>query len=256
MNALTACLITLDEEEDLPRALGSLRGIADEILVVDAGSTDRTREVALGFGARFLERAWTDFADQKNYAAHQATHDWILSLDADEELSPELQASLLAWKRAEPEADVYELTRRSSYLGGWISHSGWYPDRQRRLYRRSAARFCGLVHESLRFAGRPGRLAGDLYHYTIRTRAEHEEKVERYSTLAARQMLAEGKRRWRTGYYLAAPWSALRSYVLRGGFLDGYRGALIARMACRTVRLKYRKLGQLLGTPNDTEDGE
>jgi glycosyltransferase involved in cell wall biosynthesis len=246
MNTLSACVITLNEEQNLPRVLRSVEGIADEVVVVDCGSSDRTQEIARDHGAKVIVHPWSGYSDQKNFAARAAAHEWILSLDADEEVSPELRMSLLAWKLMEPEYDVYEFTRRSFYLGGWIAHSGWYPDRQRRLFRRDAARFSGMVHEALRSDGAIGRLRGDVLHYTINSIAEHHDKVERYSTLAARQMYLEGKRNWRAGCYLASPWSWIRSYIVRGGFLDGFRGRSIARMACRTVHLKYRKLGQLL----------
>ncbi len=246
MNSLSVCIITLDEERNLLRALRSVQAIADEVVVVDCGSKDRTREIAQEFAAKVIVNAWSDFATQKNFAAGAVTHDWILSLDADEELSPELRRSIAEWKLQEPEFEVYEFARRALYLGGWIAHSGWYPDRQRRLYRRTAAQFSGIIHESLRFKGKPGRLEGDLLHYTIDSFAEHEEKVERYSTLAARQMYAAGIRRWRLDMWVAAPWSWFRSFALRGGFLDGYRGVLISKMAGRTVWLKYKKLGSLL----------
>ena len=246
MNSLSVCVITLNEERNLPRALRSVQGIADEIVVVDSGSGDHTKEIAREFGAKIIEHAWSDFAAQKNFAAGAATNDWVLSLDADEELSPELRGSLLAWKTGTPEFEVYEFARRAMYLGGWIAHSGWYPDRQRRLYRRGAARFSGIVHEALRFGGKTGRLKGDLFHYTMNSFAEHEEKVERYSTLAAQQMYAAGVRRWRADMWLGALWSCFRSFILRGGFLDGYRGVLISKMAGRAVRLKYNKLGRLV----------
>lgn len=246
MNRLSACLITSNEEHNLPRALDSLEGIADEIVVVDCGSRDRTREVAREHGAKVALRKWSDFAQQKNFAGAAASHDWILSLDADEELSPELRQSLLEWKQSEPEFMVYELARRARYLGAWIRHSGWYPDYQRRLYRRDAARFHGMVHESLRFEGQPGRLDGDLFHYTMNSFAEHEEKVERYSTLAARQMYEAGRRGWRTAMWLGTPWTCFNTFVVRGGFLDGSRGWLISRMAARGVWLKFKKLGKLI----------
>jgi glycosyltransferase involved in cell wall biosynthesis len=246
MNRFSACLITSNEEQNLPRALNSVQGVADEIVVVDCGSTDRTAEIARERGAKVVTRAWTNFAEQKNAAAAAASNDWILSLDADEELSSTLRSSLLDWKKREPKHSVYEMARRAWYLGGWIKHSGWYPDYQRRLYQRDAAQFCGIVHESLKFEGRPGRLAGNLLHYTVDSFAEHEEKVERYTTLAAQQLYAAGKRSWRAAIWLAMPWSWFQNFFLRGGFLDGYRGALIAQMAARSVRLKYKKLGQLV----------
>jgi glycosyltransferase involved in cell wall biosynthesis len=246
MNRVSACLITLNEEENLPRALASLVGIADEIVVVDSGSTDRTEQIARQHGAAFFFRAWTNYAEQKNYAADRANNDWILSMDADEELSSGLHTLLLGWKKRTPEFSVYEMARRTWYLGAWIRHSGWYPDFQRRLYRRDAAQFCGTIHESLRFEGKAGRLSGDLLHYTVRSFDEHEVNVERYTTLAAQQMFAQGKRNWRGAMWCATPWSWFQNFVLRGGFLDGYRGALIAQMAARSVRLKYAKLGTLI----------
>lgn len=245
MNALSACIITLNEERHLARAIISVASVAEEIVVIDSGSTDRTEEIARQHGAKFLSRAWTNYAEQKNFAAQSAAHDWILSLDADEELSSPLQSSLLAWKQHAPQFQVYEMPRRAWYLGAWIRHSGWYPDFQRRLYRRDAAQFTGIVHEAVRYPGAIGRLQGDLLHYTIDTFAQHEEKVERYTTLAAQQMFAAGRRRWRSAQWFGTPWSWVQNYFLRGGMLDGYRGALIAQMAARSVRLKYRKLGEL-----------
>lgn len=246
MNRLSACIITLNEEHNLPRALASLEGIADEIIVVDSGSTDGTEGVARKHGAVFFTRAWTNYSEQKNFAAARAANDWILSLDADEELSSALQTAVLEWKRRDPEFAVYEVARRTWYLGAWIKHSGWYPDFQRRLYRREAAQFSGIIHEALRFAASPGRLNGDLLHYTVRTFAEHEANVDNYTTLAAKQMFALGRRNWRGAAWVATPWSWFQNYFLRGGFLDGYRGALIAQMAARSVRMKYEKLGKLV----------
>jgi glycosyltransferase involved in cell wall biosynthesis len=250
MNRLSACLITLNEEHNLARALTSLQEIADEIVVVDSGSTDRTEAIARKLGAIFITREFDGYSEQRNFAASRASNEWILALDADEEVSSELRAALLSWKKQKPKTLVYEIARRTWYLGKWIHHSGWYPDRQRRLYRRDTAKFSGLIHEALRFEGAPGRLAGDLLHYTVRNFAEHEEKVEQYSTLAAQQLLENGQRTWRPGMWLATPWSFFQNFVLRGGFLDGYRGALISHMAARSVKLKYGKLGKLLAQDN------
>ncbi len=255
MNRVSACLVTLNEEHNLPRALKSLEGIADEIVVVDSGSTDRTAEIAKQHGASFFVRPFTNHADQKNFAAACARNDWIFLLDADEELSSELRNSLMEWKRQEPEFPVYEMSRLTSYLGAWIRHSRWYPDFQRRLYRKDQASFSGMVHSALRFNGNAGRLGGDLLHYTVRTFAEHEAKVERYTTAVAQEMYAQGRQGWRGGMCIAAPWSWLQNYVLCAGFLDGYRGWLIARMAFRGVWLKYKKLGRLIETSHSGSQG-
>ena len=246
MNRLSVCIITLNEEQNLPRALASLVEVADEIVIVDSGSKDRTEQIARDHGAVFLSRPWTNYADQKNFAAESASSDWIFSLDADEELSSPLQTSILEWKKRPADLPVYEIARRAWYLGKWIRHSGWYPDFQRRLYRRDRANFSGIVHEALRFEGKPGRLRGDLLHYTVRSFEEHEEKVERYTALAAQRLYLEGKRSWRPAIWFASPWSWFQNYFLRGGFLDGRQGAFIAQMAARSVRMKYRKLGQML----------
>jgi glycosyltransferase involved in cell wall biosynthesis len=253
MNRLSACLITLNEEHNLPRALASLQGIADEVIVVDSGSTDGTASIAREHGAAFFERAWTNYSEQKNFAAERAQNEWVFSMDADEELSSALQTSLLDWKKRDPQSSVYEVARKTWYLGAWVKHSGWYPDFQRRLYRRDKAQFSGIIHEALRFAGKPGRLNGDLLHYTVRSFAEHEQKVERYAALAAQQMYAAGERSWRSAVWFATPWSWFQNYFLRGGFLDGYRGALIAQMAARAVRIKYENLGQLVRAAGDRD---
>ena len=246
MNRISFCVLTLNEEKNLARALKSAQGVADEIIVLDSGSTDRTEEVAREYGAKFVYRAWTNFGDQRNFAMVQAGCEWIYTLDADEELSQELRNSLLEWKKTEARLNAYEMGRLTWYLGAWIRHSGWYPNLQRRLYRRSAGRYEGIVHETLVFEGRAGYLKGDLLHYTVESFAEHEEKAERYSVLAAQKMFDQGKRSWRAAMWFAAPWAFLRSFLLRAGFLDGYRGALIAWMAARSVRLKFHKLGELI----------
>jgi glycosyltransferase involved in cell wall biosynthesis len=246
MTRISACLITFNEEHNLPRALASLAGVADEIVVVDSGSTDRTEAVAREYGASFFYRAWSSYGEQKNFAAECAKYGWIFSMDADEELSSALHTSLQQWKKSDPKFPVYEAARKTWYLGAWINHSGWYPDFQRRLYDRDEARFSGIIHESVRFVGPPGRLQGDLLHYTVRSFEEHRAKVEKYSALAAKQMHWEGKRSWRPAMLVATPWRWFYTLVLRGGFLDGYRGLLISRMAARSVWLKYAKLGQLI----------
>jgi glycosyltransferase involved in cell wall biosynthesis len=246
MNCLSICIVVQNEADNLPRVLQSAQGIADEIVVVDGGSTDRTQEVAREHGAKVFVRTFTNHADQKNYAASLASNDWIFLLDADEQLSEELKLSVKQWKERTPESVVYEMPRLTWYLGAWIRHSRWFPDWQRRIYRRDKTSFRGAIHSALRFEGQVGRLRGNLLHYTIRTFPEHEAKLEKYTTAIAKEMFDEGKRVWRAGMWLAAPWSWIHHFFLGAGFLDGYRGALIAQMAARGVRLKYQKLGKLV----------
>jgi glycosyltransferase involved in cell wall biosynthesis len=246
MNHLSVCIVAQNEQENLPRLLRSIAGVADEIVLVDGGSTDRTQEVAREQGAKVFFRPFTTHADQKNYAASLASHDWIFLLDSDEELSEPLKESVRRWKEQAPEFAVYEMSRLTCYLGAWIRHSRWYPDWQRRVYRRDKARFSGAIHSALRYDGKIGRLRGDLLHYTIRTFQDHQAKLDNYTTAIAKEMFDHGRRDWRAAMWLASPWSWFRHFVLGAGFLDGYRGALIARMAARGVWLKFKKLGELV----------
>jgi len=246
MNRLTVTIITLNEEKNLSRALDSVRGVADEVVVVDSGSRDRTCALARERGARVLERPWSDYSEQKNFAAAQASHDWILSLDADEELSPELQASIQRWKESTAAEVAYGLQRRARYLGQWIHHSGWYPDPKLRLYRRDHARWVGALHEGLEVDGPTGWLEGELRHYTVNTFEEHVRSVRRYTTLAARQLFSAGRRDWVLALLFASPWAFVRTLIFQLGFFDGRRGLLIALMAAYYVFLKYWKLGVLV----------
>jgi len=257
MNRLAVTFITKNEERNLPRTLGSLEDLADELIVVDSGSADRTTQIAAERGARLFARAWTGFADQRNFAGEQATCEWILALDADEELSGELRTALREWKSQAPTFDAYEFSRCANYLGHWIRHSGWYPDRKTRLYRRGSGRFEGAAHDSFRTATKIGRLRGDLLHHAFATFSQHEATVEAYSSAAALEMFAQGKRRSSGSLTLAPAWTFFRRLILQAGFLDGRRGWMIARMSARYTRLKYAKLAQLSrGEPLDNSATE
>jgi glycosyltransferase involved in cell wall biosynthesis len=246
MPLLTATFISYNEEADLPRALASLKDVADEIIVVDSGSTDRTVEIAQSFGARVYTRKLDSFAAQKNYAASLASHDWIFSMDCDEELSPELRASMISWKKTTPANDGYEILHLTNYLGGWIRHSGWYPEYRLLLYRRDKGEFVSALHERVHLDGSAGRMQGHLFHYTIRSLAEHEAKLDAMTTLAAEDMFARGYKFWRPAMIFAAPWTIFQRLVFQGGILDGRRGWLIAWFSAKYIYVKYRKLGQLL----------
>ncbi len=238
---ISATIITFNEERNLPRAIESLR-CCDEILIVDSGSTDRTVELAVKFGARVLEANWRGYAGQKNYASDEATHDWVLSIDADEALSEDLEAEIWQLKKNGPSCDAYTVPRLAQYLGKWILYSGWYPDRKIRLFDRRKARWVGdFVHESVVSTGQVGELQGNLLHYTCGSLSEHLKTMDRYTTLAAEEVVAKKKP---VGYrhLLFDPfWAFLRSYVLQRGFLDGMEGLTIAYMASLYTFLKYAK---------------
>jgi glycosyltransferase involved in cell wall biosynthesis len=213
---------------------------------VDSGSTDRTCDIARDAGARVYSRKLDSLAEQKNYAASFASNDWLLSIDCDEELNPALRTSILAWKQSTPDHNGYEFPRMTNYLGGWIKHSGWYPDYKLKLYRRDRGKFVNVLHEDVKLDGAPGRLKGDLLHYTVRTYAEHRAKMDFFSTMGAEDMFARGRRSWRAAMILAPPWTFLQRLVLQLGVLDGRRGWLIAWLSAYYIYIKYRKLGRLL----------
>ncbi|MGC8794926.1 MAG: glycosyltransferase family 2 protein [Bryobacteraceae bacterium] len=238
---ISATIITENEERNLPRAIESLR-CCDEIVVVDCGSTDRTVELARKLGARVLESQWRGYAAQKNYAAEQARHDWILSLDADEALSEALEGEIWQLKKNGPDCDAYTVPRMAQYLGRWILHSGWYPDRKIRLYDRRKGRWVGdYVHERVVTEGRVGHLKSNLLHFTCNSLSEHLKRLDRYTTLAAQELVARGQKiGWR--HLLLAPLITFwRTYVFQLGFLDGFEGLTIARMAAIYTYLKYAK---------------
>jgi glycosyltransferase involved in cell wall biosynthesis len=238
---ISATIVTLNEERNIRRAIESLTCV-DEIVVVDSGSTDRTPEIAAELGARVVEQPWRGYAGQKNFAAKSASHDWILSIDADEALTPELAAEILALKQTEPAADGYSMPRLAQYLGRWIHHSGWYPDRKVRLYHRGRASWVGdYVHESVRVNDHAGELRGNLLHYTCASLSEHLRTLDKYTSLAAQELLANGKiaSGWQLG--LDPAWTFFRSYVIQRGFLDGPQGLAIAWMAALYTFLKYAK---------------
>jgi glycosyltransferase involved in cell wall biosynthesis len=213
---------------------------------VDSGSTDRTCEIARNFGVRVYTRKLDNFAEQKNYAASLSSNDWILCIDCDQELSAELRSSMLAWKQQAPVKNGYEILQFSNYLGGWIRHSGWYPEFRVLLFRRDKGKFISALHERVDVQGLPGRLTGHLFHYTIRSLAEHRAKLDAMSNLAAEDMFAHGRKNWRAAMIFAPPWTIVQRLVFQLGVLDGRRGWLIAWLSANYIYLKYRKLGRLL----------
>ena len=238
---ISATIITFNEERNIPRVMESLRCV-DEIVVVDSGSTDRTVDVAAGLGARVVELPWRGYAGQKNYASEQATHDWILSLDADEAVSEALEGELWQIKKNGPEFDAYTMPRLAQYLGRWILHSGWYPGRKVRLFDRRKARWVGdYVHESVVVAGRVGHLRENLLHFTCDSLSEHLRTMDRYTTLAAEQIVDQKRKVGRAQLVLDPLWTFFNTFFFHRGFLDGTEGLAIAYMAAMYNFLKYTK---------------
>jgi len=241
---LSAFLITQDEEHDLPACLDSLAGLADEIVVVDSGSRDRTLEIARARGARVIEHPMRGFGAQKQFALEQTSREWALSIDADERVSGPLAASIRA-ALAAPAADGYEIRREIRFLGRTLHHGGLGDDWVLRLFRRERGRFSdATVHERVRVEGRVTRIAGALEHVPYRDVAEHAEKSRRYSVLAAREQFARG-RRWRPWHALRPAWELVVRYGLRLGFLDGGPGWTWARLSADSAALRMRELKEL-----------
>ena len=247
---LTATVITYNEAEHIQHALESVAW-ADEIIVVDSGSTDGTVELARPLATRVIVRDWPGYSDQKNFAADNASNDWVLSVDADERVTPELAAEIRGVLSREPQARGFRIRRVSWYLGRWVRSTDWFPDYQLRLYDRRAGRWNGLaIHESFRLAsGTPAKLGGELHHYAYRDISHHLKKIDAYTTMLARQAHEQGRRANPLGMAVH-PWLAfLRNYVLRRGFTDGTAGLVISLLNAYYVFLKQAKLWELQRTP-------
>ncbi len=247
---ISATIITKNEAGNIRAACESVAW-ADEILVVDSESSDTTRDIAAQCGARVLVNAWPGFSAQKQFAVDAASHEWIFSLDADERVSPELQASIDALRSADDATlpDGYRVARRAFYLGRWIRGGGWYPDHQLRLFKRSRGRWGDrVIHESVVMdqGASIGMLRGDLLHYSMRDRDHHRQMIEeRYAPLGARQMLRDGKSTNALRAAVAGPAAFLRSFVLKGGWRDGRAGLTIANFAWLHSSLKHSMLADL-----------
>jgi glycosyltransferase involved in cell wall biosynthesis len=235
-------VITLDEEASIRRCLESVAW-ADEIVVVDAESRDKTVQIAREFTDRVISRPWVGFAAQKNFALEQSTGEWILSLDADEEVAPELPEEIAATIAAPDACDGYAVRRRNLFLGQWVRHGGLYPDWQVRLFRRGRGRFVDrAVHESVRVDGRLGRLRGHLVHRSYADVTDFFERANRYSSLAADEAVTAG-RRVRTWELLLRPLGRFAAmYLVRRGFLDGRRGLLLATLYAYYVFMRSAKI--------------
>lgn len=243
---ISAVVIAFNEEANIEAALRSLDGIAAEIIVVDSQSTDLTVKIARRFTSKVFERKWTNYSDQKNYADGLAEHPWILSLDADERLSPELRAEIQEMAGDEPDCAAFSMPRRVFYLGRWIKHSGWYPDRKVRLFRRDRARWEGAyVHEELAVDGEVRRLRGDILHFTYRSIADHLARINTFSDLGAQKLYAQRKKCRLAHLLFVPPGRFIKTYILRRGFQDGFAGLVIAVLTAYGAFVRYAKLREI-----------
>jgi glycosyltransferase involved in cell wall biosynthesis len=223
MPKISAVIITYNEESFIDKCLASIDGVADEIVVVDSFSTDRTEEICKKYNTRFIKHKFEGYRDQKNFAIRLASHENILSLDADEALSDDLRESILAVKD-KWEYDGYLFNRRNNYCGKWIRHSEWYPDRQLRLFHAND---------------------GKWGHWPFTTLEDHNEKMKRYSQIGAEEFHKAGKKANIFTPYIHLLWGFFRSYIIKGGFLDGHDGYLICSIYAKTAFNKYKQLRQL-----------
>jgi glycosyltransferase involved in cell wall biosynthesis len=239
---VSVTIITRNEASHIAAVLESVSW-ADETIVVDAESSDETVEIACRLGARVQVRAWTGYGDQKNFAAGLARHDWILSIDADERVTPELASDIKRTIDSNPSARGFKLSRVTFHLGRWIRSTDWYPDYQLRLYdRRHACWNDRRVHESVTVNGEVGRLQGELQHFAYRDLSHHLATIDSYTTLAAQQMQDEGRRVRILDLLVHPPFAFLRNYILRFGIRDGLPGLIVSLLNSYYVMLKFAKL--------------
>lgn len=242
MTPLSVVIITLNEERNIQRCIDSVKNIADEIIVVDSFSTDRTKEISVAAGAKVMEKEWKGYGDAKNFGAVQASNNFILNLDADEALSAELRKNISEVKKKGLNG-VYTFNRLTNYCGRWIRHCGWYPDRKTRIYSRQEAEWTNdAVHEKLIFKKNLPVifLKGDMEHYSFYTIDEHKEKAKKYAELGAQKTAGRNKFSLLLKMLFNPLVRFIRTYFFQLGFLDGYYGWKICSIAGGEVFMKYK----------------
>ena len=248
MHKLSVIIITRDEEKNIERCLKSVLW-ADEIVVVDSGSTDRTMAIAKKHTRKIIQREWPGYAAQKAFALDRASHDWVLSIDADEEVTEPLREEIRTLLEGEPACDGYRIPRKANFLGGWITHCGWYPDYQLRLFRKDRASISTTrrIHEGFEVAGQAGRLNGLIHHYTFTAIHQYFDTMNRYTDLHARdRMEARPGLRVRCYHFILNPLSKfLRMYAGKRGFLDGWQGFLLCWFSSIYTLVLYAKIWEM-----------
>lgn len=247
MIKISVVIITLNEEKNLDRCLSAVKNIADEIVVVDSLSTDRTIEIAKKHNAKIVTKAFDGYVKQRQFADEQAENNWVLAIDADEVLTPELAESIQKIKD-NPQFNAYRFSRLNNYCGKWIKHCGWYPDKKVRLFNRTKGRWQGeMVHEYWEFDNKGeaiGNLKGDLLHYSFNTISEHIRQIEKFTELSARAAVASGKDCSKLKIWFGPKWTFFSMYILKLGFLDGYYGSLVCKLSAFATLIKYSKTRQ------------
>jgi glycosyltransferase involved in cell wall biosynthesis len=248
---VSVVIITLNEEKNIERCILSVKSIADEILVVDSFSTDRTKELCYQNKVRFVQQSWLGYAEQKNYANSIARNEWIFSIDADEMLSDELAQSIKKVETGTEVNVVFSVNRLNNYCGKWILHSGWYPDNKVRLFNKNYVKWSGnFVHEvpDIPHDFKTILLKGDLLHFSYNSKDEHLRQTEKYAGLSALQSFDRGKKSSIIKLTIGPVWRFFRDYILKLGFLDGKAGFEICSISARATYLKYKKLAELYKT--------
>jgi glycosyltransferase involved in cell wall biosynthesis len=239
---ISLVIITLNEEDRLEETLKSCREIADEIVVIDSFSTDRTIDIARKYTTHIFKNPFVDYSTQKNLAIDKAKYDWILNLDADERISGTLKDEIIKLKKAETiPFDGFFMNRKTYYLGRWVKHSGWYPDQKLRLFKKDKSRWQGRVHERLIVNGKVGRINGDIIHYTYRDMDDHLNRINRYSRMQAQDIARRGKKLLLLRALILPPITFLRFYIWKMGVLDGFAGLVIALVSSWGTAQKYLK---------------
>lgn len=246
MIKISVVIITLNEERNLERCLKSVADVADEIVILDSFSTDKTIEIAKQYNAEVHQEKFAGYVQQRNIANSFAKNDWVLALDADEALTPELANSILKVKQ-DVQYDAYQFSRLTNYCGKWIKHCGWYPDKKIRLINRTKGAWKGeQVHEywAMNNDQDVGSLKGDLLHYSFYTISDHVRQIEKFTEMSARAAVANGKSCSVLKILIVPQWSFFVSYIVRLGILDGYYGYMVCKLSSYASLLKYSKIRQ------------
>lgn len=245
---LSALIITFNEERHVEQCIQSLKNVADEIIVVDSYSTDKTQEICQKHGVTVINHLYESQIEQKNFALTKAQHDFVISVDADEVLTPELQNAIKIEQSNGFPCDGYYLNRLNNYAGKWIKHGGWYPEWKLRIWNKHKAHWGGLnPHDKvvLHKSGNTKKLDGNLLHYAFESIAEHESRIDSYAAIGAKSLYDKGKKSTLLLRVFSPIVKFARDYFLNLGFLDGHAGLTIARLSARSKSLKYQKLKEM-----------